>query len=143
MAVNHQKDKVPLRIDGNTWATIESLICEDWSPEQIAGWMKLEMDISASHEWIYHHIMVDRQSGGDLYRPADAGCRKKRKKRYSSNDRRGQIRNKVSIDECPPIVETKKRLGDWEADTIIGQTAQTSDSLRNGKEIPSFLDLQG
>ena len=119
MAVNRRKDKVPLSIDGNTWAMIESLICEDWSPEQIAGWMKLEMDISVSHEWIYHHIMVDRQSGGGLYR--HLRCRKKRKKRYGSNDRRGQIRNKVSIDERPPIVETKERLGDWEADTIIGK----------------------
>lgn len=45
-AVNRRKDKVPFRIDGTTWAMIESLICEDWSPEQIAGWMKLEMDIS-------------------------------------------------------------------------------------------------
>jgi len=119
MAVNRRKDKVPLSIDGSTWTTIESLICEDWSPEQIAGWMKLEMDISVSHEWIYHHIMVDRQSGGDLYR--HLRCRKKRKKRYGSNDRRGQIRNKVSIDERPPIVEARERLGDWEADTIIGK----------------------
>jgi len=46
MAVNRRKDKVPLRIDGSKWVTIESLICEDWSPEQIAGWMKLEMYIS-------------------------------------------------------------------------------------------------
>jgi len=119
LAVNRRKDKVPLRIDGNTWATIESLICEDWSPEQIAGWMKLEMNISVSHEWIYHHIMVDKKSGGDLYH--HLRCRKKRKKRYGSNDRRGQIRNKVSIDERPAIVEAKERLGDWEADTIIGK----------------------
>ena len=119
MAANRRKDKVSLRIDGSTWAMVESLICEDWSPEQIVGWMKLEMNIYVSHEWIYHHIMVDRQSGGDLYR--HLRCRKKRKKRYGSNDRRGQIRNKVSIDERPPIVETKERLGDWEADTIIGK----------------------
>lgn len=119
MAVNRRKDKVPLRIDGSTWAMVESLISEDWSPEQIAGWMKLEMDISVSHEWIYHHIMLDKQSGGDLYR--HLRCRKKRKKRYGSNDRRGEIRNKVSIDERPPIVEARERLGDWEADTIIGK----------------------
>lgn len=119
MAVNRRKDKVPLRIDGSTWATIEFLISEYWSPEQIAGWMKLEMDISVSHEWIYRHILVDKQSGGDLYR--HLRCRKKRKKRYGSNDRREEIRNKVSIDERPPIVETKERLGDWEADTIIGK----------------------
>jgi len=119
MAVNRRKDKVPFRIDGSTWTMVESLISEDWSPEQIAGWMKLEMGICVSHEWIYHHLMVDKQSGGDLYR--HLRCRKKRKKRYGSNDRRGEIKNKVSIDERPSIVDSRERLGDWEADTIIGK----------------------
>ena len=118
-AIERQKDKISLRIDRETWAMIETLISEDWSPEQISGWLKLEMNISVSHEWIYHHVKVDKQSGGDLYR--HLRCRKKRKKRYGSNDRRGEIRNKVSIDERPPIVDTRERLGDWEADTIIGK----------------------
>jgi len=102
---------------------IGALIGEDWSPEQISGWMKLEMNISVSHEWIYHHILLDKQSGGHMYRPAAAGCRKKRKKRYGSNDRRGEIKNKVRQlpDERPAIVEAKERIGDWEADTIIGK----------------------
>jgi len=118
-ALDRRKDKIPLRIDRETWAMIEALIIEDWSPEQISGWMKLEMNISVSHEWIYQHILLDKQSGGDLYR--HLRCRKKRKKRYGSNDRRGEIRNKVSIDKRPVIVETRERLGDWEADTIIGK----------------------
>jgi len=121
-AVDRRKDKVPLRIDRKTWAMIEALICEDWSPEQISGWMKLEMNISVSHEWIYQHILQDKQSGGNLYRRLR--CRKKKKKRYGSNDRRGEIRNKVSIEERPAIVETKERIGDWEADTIIGKRHQ-------------------
>jgi len=77
---------------------IGALIGEDWSHEQISGWMKLEMNIYVSpvcvrlrtgrHEWIYHHILLDKQSGGHLYR--HLRCRKKRKKRYGSNDRRGR-----------------------------------------------------
>ena len=118
-ANDRRKDKIPLRIDQETWAMIEALVGEDWSPEQISGWMKLEMNISVSHEWIYHHILLDKQSGGHLYR--HLRCRKKRKKRYGSNDRRGEIKNKVSIDERPAIVEAKERIGDWEADTIIGK----------------------
>jgi IS30 family transposase len=31
------------------------------------------------------------------------------------------IKNKVSIDERPVIVETKKRFGDWEIDTVLGK----------------------
>jgi len=36
----------------------------------------------------------------------------------------GEIKNKVSIDERPAIVEAKERIGDWEADTIIGKRHQ-------------------
>ena len=48
-------------------------------------------------------------------------CQKKRRKRYGSYDRRGRIKNRVSIDERPTIVDTRQRLGDWEVDTIIGK----------------------
>lgn len=51
-------------------------------------------------------------------------CRKKKRKRYSSYDRRGQIADRRSIDERPAIVESKRRLGDWELDTIIGRQHQ-------------------
>lgn len=118
-ATDRREGKIPRRIDKETWALIKALIIEDWSPEQISGWLKLEINIFVSHEWIYHHILVDKQCGGHLYR--HLRCRKKRKKRYGSNDRRGQIKNKVSIDERPPIVDSRERLGDWEADTIIGK----------------------
>jgi len=118
-ALDRRKGKIPLRIDTETWAMVEALISEDWSPEQISGWLKLEMSISVSHEWIYHHILTDKQAGGYLYR--HLRCRKKRKKRYGSTDRRGEIRNRVSIDKRPAVVEVKERIGDWEADTIIGK----------------------
>ena len=36
-------------------------------------------------------------------------------------DRRGEIKNRVSIDERPKIVEKRERLGDWELDTVIGK----------------------
>ena len=45
----------------------------------------------------------------------------KRKKRYGSNDRRGYLKNRVSIDQRPHVVEERSRVGDWEADTIIGK----------------------
>ena len=39
-------------------------------------------------------------------------------------DKRGQIRNRVSIEERPAIVAEKTRIGDWEIDTVIGQNHQ-------------------
>jgi len=46
---------------------------------------------------------------------------KKHKKRTGSADTRGQICNRISIDERPEIIDDKIRLGDWEADTVIGK----------------------
>ena len=60
-----------------------------------------------------------KKAGGDLYK--HLRCQKKRRKRYGSNERRGKIPNRVSIEQRPAIVEERKRLGDWEADTVIGK----------------------
>ncbi len=45
---------------------------------------------------------------------------KKYNKRSSGKAGRGCIPNRVDIDERPPVVEDKARIGDWEGDTIIG-----------------------
>ena len=42
-------------------------------------------------------------------------------KRYGTDDRRGQLRNRISIDKRPAIVARRCRIGDWELDTIIGK----------------------
>ncbi|ODS29685.1 MAG: Integrase core domain protein [Candidatus Scalindua rubra] len=122
--------KVRPRIDGGTWAFIERLICKEWSPEQISGWIKKNMDIAVSHEWIYQYILKDKLAGGSLY--IHLRCKQKGKKRYGSNDRRGNLKNRVSIDQRPSLVDDRSRIGDWparphssgaggEADTIIGK----------------------
>ena len=62
---------------------------------------------------------MDKHTGGDLHR--HLRCQKKRRKRYGSYERRGILKNRVSIDERPAIVDIRQRLGDWEVDTIIGK----------------------
>ncbi len=119
IALDKRQGKVPPIIDDSTWDFIETLIRKEWYPEQINGWMKANMSFSVSHEWIYQYVLQDKQTGGSLH--CHLRCRKKRKKRYGSNDRRGNIKNRVSIDERPTVVDTRSRLGDWEADTIIGK----------------------
>jgi len=84
--------------------------------------MKKELGYTVSHEWIYQYILRDKQTGGDLYR--HLRCRKKRKKRYVSKDRRRQLKNRVSIDQRSAVVEDRSRIGDWEADTVIGKVHQ-------------------
>lgn len=118
-AEGRKQDKVRLLIDGSTWTYVEQLICKEWSPEQISGWLKKNLHISISHEWIYQYILKDKQAGGSLY--LHLRCKKKRKKRYGSNDRRGNLKNRISIAQRPDIVDARSRVGDWEADTIIGK----------------------
>jgi len=100
---------------------IEEGILLNWSPEQISGRLFKDDGISISHERIYQYILEDKNNGGDLY--IHLRCQKKRKKRYGtkSHDRRGQIPDKVSIEDRPSIVDEKNRIGDWEGDLVIGK----------------------
>jgi len=119
LALGRRDSKAQPRIGEQVWDQIEALIREEWSPEQITGRIAMEQGVSISHEWIYQYIYADQRSGGDLYRYLR--CQKVRRKRYGAYDRRGCIPNQVSIDERPAIVDSKRRFGDWEGDTVIGK----------------------
>lgn len=112
-----------LKMTPETIALIESKIMVDWSPEQTSGWLKMDRGIAISHERIYRHIWTDKLNGGKLYLHLRQS-HKKRKKQYRSKDKRGQIRNRVSIDGRPAVVAEKTRIGDWETDTVIGKNHQ-------------------
>lgn len=118
LASGRKQKSVP-RITTEVWAMVESLLRQDWSPEQISGRLKKEQKVCISHEWIYQYVLKDKQAGGDLYR--HLRCQKKRRKRYGKYDRRGKLPNCRSIEERPAIVSTRKRLGDWEVDTLNGR----------------------
>ena len=102
-----------------TWVRIEKMIREDWSPEQISGHLKATNEPCVSPEWIYQYIYADKSKGGELH--THLRCQKKRRKRYGTTERRGQIKNRVSIETRPEIVDKRTRVGDWEADTVIGK----------------------
>ena len=118
LAQERRRKAIRKRISDQAWSQIDEKIREDWSPEQISGWLEKNTDTTVSHEWIYQHIYTDKRTGGDLHK--HLRCQKKRRKRVGDYDRRGKIPNQVSIDERPEIVDQRERLGDWEADTIIG-----------------------
>jgi len=119
LAVFRRQNKAIHQIDSSTWGLIEQQLRIEWSPEQIRAWLKDLKVRMVSHESIYQHILQDKREGGNLYR--HLRCQKQRKKRYGTYNRRGQIPNRVSIDQRPAIVESRCRLGDWEIDTIIGK----------------------
>jgi IS30 family transposase len=92
----------------------------DWSPEQIAGRMKLDTGVSVVHETIYRYIYANKANGGRLYK----SLRHKNKKyHHRSNEykSRGTLIDRVMIDKRPKIVDKKSRIGDLEIDTVIGK----------------------
>ena len=97
----------------------EKLTQEQWSPDQISGRLAKDGVAFVSHERIYQHVWKDKKDGGMLYLHLRHSG-KKYNRRKGKNSGRGLIPNRVDIDQRPPIVAAKSRIGDWEADTIIG-----------------------
>ena len=97
-----------------------------WSPEQIAGTIKVAINETISHEAIYQYVYAQIHRNG--YGWVKLGCqdlrpylRRKRKRRFKKGARRGQRCFKPKgalIDERPKEVEQRARIGDWESDTV-------------------------
>jgi IS30 family transposase len=98
---------------------IRGLLAEHWSPEQVAGRLRLEGRLQISHETIYRYIWADKAAGGTLYTHL-RGARKQRRKRYGRYDSRGRVAGKRPITARPAVVETRTQVGHWEADTVVG-----------------------
>ncbi len=100
---------------------------EDWSPEQISGWLERRYPddeaMRVSHETIYRTLFV--QARGALKRELLAHLRSRRMMRRgrhasTSGQPRGQIKEAVSIRERPPEAEDRAVPGHWEGDLISG-----------------------
>ena len=97
---------------------VEMLNKEQWSPKQIVGYCKLNDIPMVSFERIYQLIRQDKIDGGVLW--TQTRHKLKHRKRPVSG-KQVNIKNKVSIDLRPAIVDAQERYGDWEIDTIIGE----------------------
>lgn len=97
-----------------------------WSPEQIAGIMKKENIGCISHEAIYQYIYAQIYRDGHGYiKPNKEDLRqylrrKKKRRTHLGLRKTTKLQNisGKSIDIRPYIVETRKRLGDWEGDSV-------------------------
>jgi IS30 family transposase len=99
----------------------------NWSPEQIAGWLKRarpeDESCRVSHETIYRSLFV--QARGVLKKELLGHLRSKRTIRRSkqaglNGDSRGQIKDIVSISQRPAAVEDRAVPGHWEGDLLAG-----------------------
>ncbi len=101
-------------IDEATWQFACARLREQWSPDQISKHAEISI------ETVYQRVYADKREGGSLWK--QLRCQKQRKKRYGKMDRRGTIPNRLFIEDRPAIVDTRSRIGDWEADTVIGKS---------------------
>ncbi|RDH82329.1 MAG: IS30 family transposase [endosymbiont of Galathealinum brachiosum] len=99
----------------------------EWSPEQIAGWLKQvypnDENYQVSHETIYRSLYI--QARGALKKELLQYLRRARVMRRSRHHTQktpdhGQITDAISISERPSSVEDRAVPGHWEGDLIIG-----------------------
>ena len=109
--------------------TVAGKLGEDWSPQQIAGWLVRthpdEPEMQVSHETIYLTLFV--QSRGALKRELATHLRTRRMMRRSRahtsrGHGRGQIVDAIAISERPAEVEDRAVPGHWEGDLLIGSS---------------------
>ena len=117
----HKLKNKKIKFTADVQAFVRAKLLDEWSPEQICGYAQRFGLFSISHERIYLYVLADKQKGGKLYKHL-RHQHKKYRKRYGSPKRTGPIRNRRCIDTRPSVVNEKSRLGDWEIDTIIGQS---------------------
>ena len=98
-----------------------------WSPEQIAGWLKRtypdDENYQVSHETIYRSLFI--QARGALKKELLQHLRRTRAMRRSRHhtqktDNHGRITDTVSISERPATVEDRAVPGHWEGDLLCG-----------------------
>jgi IS30 family transposase len=108
-------------------ATVAAKLRVDWSPQQIAEWLKRtypdDATMHVSHETIYRTLYV--QARGALKQELTAHLRRRRRIRQSRGAARrgsthGQLVDIVSISERPPTVEDRAVPGHWEGDLLAG-----------------------
>lgn len=95
-----------------------------WSPEQIAGrWNKQHRQMTISHEAIYQYIYTHTRPGepGDLRPFLRRRHKRRQRKKVPFPEAKTTIKNRVSIDLRPAVVERRKQLGHWEGDSVESQ----------------------
>lgn len=116
-----------LAVSPNLRREVASKLQQDWSPEQIAGWLRCNYGdvptMRVSHETIYRSLYI--QARGVLDRTLLRRLRTRRlfrrsKKLDTSSQRRGHLVDAISIHERGADVELRDVVGHWEGDLVSG-----------------------
>jgi len=106
---------------------VASKLMQDWSPQQISGWLKQhypdDESLRVSHETIYRSLFI--QARGALKQELVKHLRSQRRIRRSRHSSvhghsQGKIVDAISIRERPAEVEDRAVPGHWEGDLLRG-----------------------
>jgi IS30 family transposase len=99
--------------------SVRTGLSQEWSPEEIAGRMKRDyrrtLSRCVSYQTIYRWLETC-----EYRRHFRSFLRHGRYRKRRGTDGRGRIRNRVSIEQRPARVDSRRRFGDWEGDTVHG-----------------------
>jgi len=107
------------KIQGDLRTLVEKKLELSWSPEQIAGRLRVEQNIRLCAETIYQHVLRDTKNKGILrYCLRGGGYTHHRFKKSKMAARTRERKN--WIDERPAGANNRTEFGHWERDCIIG-----------------------
>ena len=91
--------------------TINDLLEQDWSPEQISGRLKQEGKDTVCPETIYQHVLKDKWAQDKLHLHLRRHTKKYRQRYGGKTGSVKGIPNRVDIEERPAVVNQRERLG--------------------------------
>jgi IS30 family transposase len=103
------------------WKRVEVLLKQDYSPDQISGFLRRSGEFDISYETIYRYLLADKKRGGNLYKWLRCKGKKQRRKRYGAYDSRGRLAGKRPLGDRPNGATNRSRIGHWEIDTVMGK----------------------
>lgn len=135
----HEANQCHRKWSNESWhaRTTIRLLKSGWSPKQILGRINLELKLEPfCMATVYNNVNPDKEINVLLPRKHNKYRRTK-----TGNDRkmlREELDNKRSIDSRPEIVTSRERIGDWEADTIVGKE-RTTRILTDVERVSGYL----
>ena len=106
-------------------------LLKNWSPEQIAGRIKIEHPndpiMTISYGAIYMHIYSHPQASLNKKLIKLLPYQKSRRRKPKARRKKGpKIRDQVNISQRPKHVENRQEIGHWEGDLVIGKAQKSA-----------------
>ena len=98
---------------------VKKQLSDEWSPEQISGFMDKASGLCVSHQWIYSLIWDDKARGGDLWQRLRQPKWRSKFRAQAKSAGLGKIPNRVGIEHRPAKVDDRLTIGHWEGDTVL------------------------